>query len=107
MGCLGETLGRVLRRKRPGSKRKADVVDKKDPEEHFMTIHEDWEHLLSTMNRADKAQLPQWIVRDLGDAFPGIESDPLVCGGESCIVRTRIPVWVLVQAETNRTSTRL
>jgi len=40
----------------------------------------------------------QWIVRDLGDAFPGIESTPDVCGGEPCIVRTRIPVWVLVQA---------
>ena len=40
----------------------------------------------------------QWVVRDLGDAFPGIESTPGVCGGEPCIVRTRIPVWVLVQA---------
>jgi uncharacterized protein (DUF433 family) len=40
----------------------------------------------------------QWVARDLGDAFPGIESDPAVCGGEPCIVRTRIPVWVLVQA---------
>ncbi|MEW6350889.1 MAG: DUF433 domain-containing protein [Thermodesulfobacteriota bacterium] len=63
-----------------------------------MTTHEDWEHLLSTMSRADKAQLLQWIVRDLGDAFPGIESNPGVCGGEPCIVRTRIPVWVLVRA---------
>ncbi|HBD08024.1 MAG TPA: hypothetical protein DCZ69_07155 [Syntrophobacteraceae bacterium] len=63
-----------------------------------MTIHEDWEHLLSTMKRADKAQLLQWILRDLGDAFPGIESNSQVCGGESCIVRTRIPVWLLVQA---------
>jgi uncharacterized protein (DUF433 family) len=33
-----------------------------------------------------------------GDSFPGIESTPGVCGGEPCIVRTRIPVWVLVQA---------
>lgn len=63
-----------------------------------MTIHKDWEDLLSTMSRADKAQLLQWIVRDLGDAFPGIESDPLICGGESRIVRTRVPVWVLVRA---------
>lgn len=29
------------------------------------------------------------------DAFPGIETRPEVCGGEPCIVRTRIPVWVL------------
>jgi len=49
------------------------------------------------MTRAEKAQLLQWIVRDLGNAFPGIESTPGVCGGEPRIVRTRIPVWVLVQ----------
>jgi uncharacterized protein (DUF433 family) len=36
--------------------------------------------------------------RDLGDAFPGIDSNPRICGGESCIIRTRIPVWVLEQA---------
>lgn len=34
----------------------------------------------------------------LGAGFPGIESRPGVCGGEPCIVRTRIPVWVLEQA---------
>lgn len=27
----------------------------------------------------------------------GIESTPGVCGGEPCIIRTRIPVWVLEQ----------
>jgi uncharacterized protein (DUF433 family) len=56
------------------------------------------EQLLATMNRAEKAQLLQWVARDLGDAFPGIESTPGVCGGAACIVRTRIPVWVLEQA---------
>jgi len=50
------------------------------------------------MTRAEKAQLLQRIVQDLGDAFPGIESRSDVCGGEPCIVRTRIPVWVLVHA---------
>jgi uncharacterized protein (DUF433 family) len=50
------------------------------------------------MTRAEKAQLLQWVVRDLGEAFPGIESIPGVCGGEACIVRTRIPVWVLEQS---------
>lgn len=63
-----------------------------------MTISQELEQLLATLNRAEKAQLLQRIVRDLGDAFPGIESSPLVCGGEACIVRTRIPVWVLVQS---------
>jgi uncharacterized protein (DUF433 family) len=39
------------------------------------------------------------VARDLGTVTPGIESDPGVCGGEPCIVRTRIPVWVLVQSK--------
>jgi uncharacterized protein (DUF433 family) len=56
------------------------------------------EQLLAEMSRAEKAQVLQWVVRDLGDAFPGIESRPEINGGEPCIVRTRIPVWVLVQA---------
>jgi uncharacterized protein (DUF433 family) len=54
--------------------------------------------LLTKMNRAEKAQLLQWVVRDLGDAFPGIESQPDVLGGEPCIVRTRIAVWMLEAA---------
>ena len=56
------------------------------------------EKLLPALTRAEKAQLLQWIAREIGDAFPGIESTPGVCGGEPCIVRTRIPVWVLEQA---------
>ncbi|MCG3139540.1 MAG: hypothetical protein HDKAJFGB_00417 [Anaerolineae bacterium] len=54
--------------------------------------------LLAEMTRSEKAQVLQWVVRDLGEAFPGIEIDPQVSGGEACIVRTRIPVWLLVQA---------
>jgi len=63
-----------------------------------MSTFQEVEKLLSIMTRAEKVQLLQWIARDLGDAFPGIDSIPGVCGGEPCIVRTRIPVWVLVQA---------
>ena len=63
-----------------------------------MNVLQEIEQLLSKMTRAEKAQVLQWVVRDLGDAFPGIESSPGVCGGEPCIVRTRMPVWVLVQA---------
>ena len=63
-----------------------------------MTTLLDFEKQLDTLTRAEKAQILQWVVRDLGDAFPGIESRPGVCGGEPCIVRTRIPVWVLEQS---------
>jgi len=63
-----------------------------------MSALEAAEQLLAKLSRAEKAQVLQWTARDLGDAFPGIESRPGVCGGEPCIVRTRIPVWVLEQA---------
>jgi uncharacterized protein (DUF433 family) len=53
------------------------------------------ERLVSEMTRGEKAELLQLVARDLGDAFPGVESHPEVCGGATCIVRTRIPVWVL------------
>jgi uncharacterized protein (DUF433 family) len=62
------------------------------------------EDLLSRMTRAEKAQLLQAVVRDLGDAYPGVESTPGVAGGEPCIVRSRIPVWVLEQARRLGTS---
>jgi uncharacterized protein (DUF433 family) len=63
-----------------------------------MTKLQESEHLLSDLNPAEKSQLLQWIVRDLGGSSPGIEADTQICGGEPRIVRTRIPVWVLVQA---------
>ncbi len=50
------------------------------------------------LSRAEEAQVLEWVVQDLGDAFPGIESVADVCGGDPCIVRTRIPVWVLERA---------
>jgi uncharacterized protein (DUF433 family) len=56
------------------------------------------EAMLPSMTPAEKAQVLQWVARDLGNAFPGIDEIPGVSGGEPCIVRTRIPVWVLVQA---------
>lgn len=62
-----------------------------------MSVSKETEELLSAMSRAEKAELLQWVVRDLGDAFPGVESTPGVCGGEPRIVRTRVTVWLLEQ----------
>lgn len=68
------------------------------------TAFQDAESLLAMLTRAEKAQLVRLVINDLGDAFPGIESRPGVCGGEPCIVRTRIPVWLLEQARRLGTS---
>jgi uncharacterized protein (DUF433 family) len=58
----------------------------------------DFEKLLPTLSPGERALILKWVVQELGDAFPGIDSRSDVCGGEACIVRTRIPVWLLEQA---------
>ena len=69
-----------------------------------MSVLQEAERLFTNLTRAEKAQILQWVVRDLRDAHPGIESRPGVCGGAACVVRTRIPVWVLERARQLGTS---
>jgi len=63
-----------------------------------MTNLEAVEASIRQLGRGDRAALLAHLVKDLADAYPGIESDPKVCAGEARIVRTRIPVWLLVRA---------
>src|SRR3990172_3337009 len=56
------------------------------------------EKALSGLSPGEKARLLQKVARELGAAVPGVDLDPGVCGGEACIARTRIPVWLLVRA---------
>jgi len=56
------------------------------------------EAAICRLSRGERAGMLAHLIEDLADAWPGIESSPDVCGGEACIVRTRIPVWLLVQA---------
>jgi uncharacterized protein (DUF433 family) len=63
-----------------------------------MNVLRQVEELLPALSRAEKAQLLRLVVQDLDDVFPGIDSTPGVCGGEPCIIRTRIPVWALEQS---------
>lgn len=69
-----------------------------------MTSLELVREMLPAMSPGEKAQVLQWIARDLGNASPGIETNPDVIGGDPCIVRTRVPVWLLVQAKRLGTS---
>jgi uncharacterized protein (DUF433 family) len=57
-----------------------------------------FEQLLPEMTPNEKALVFQRLARDLSGAFLGIDHLPNVCGGDPIIVRTRIPVWLLVQA---------
>ncbi len=56
------------------------------------------EKLLPAMSPAEKSVVAKWVYDDLHYLFPGIEKTPGVCGGSACIVRTRVPVWLLVEA---------
>jgi uncharacterized protein (DUF433 family) len=58
----------------------------------------DFQKMLPALSRGEKAQILKWVVQELDDDFPGIDSRTDNCGGEPCIVRTRIPVWLLEQA---------
>ena len=55
-----------------------------------------FEAMISELSFAKKAQLLNFISKELGETFPGIEKTLNVCGGSACIIRTRIPVWTLV-----------
>jgi uncharacterized protein (DUF433 family) len=63
-----------------------------------MTALQKAEALLPEMSKGEKAQLMKWVFSDLGEAFAGIEKTTGVCGGSACIIRTRIPVWLLAEA---------
>jgi uncharacterized protein (DUF433 family) len=55
-------------------------------------------HQLLTLSLADKAEMIQSLTRNLSTSGKGILKTPGVCGGEACIARTRIAVWLLVEA---------
>jgi uncharacterized protein (DUF433 family) len=63
-----------------------------------MSTLEEVESAVSKLSPAEKARLLDTVARELGVASPSVESNPSVCGGEACIIRTRIPVWLLEQA---------
>jgi len=59
-----------------------------------MSIH-NIQPQISRLSRAEKAELLQRLVQEVGNTWAGIEKTAGVSGGEACIVRTRIPVWTL------------
>lgn len=52
---------------------------------------------LAGLSPVEKSEAIQVLIGDLGARWPGIERHTDVCGGDACIVRTRIPVWVVEQ----------
>ncbi|NJO63946.1 MAG: DUF433 domain-containing protein [Richelia sp. RM2_1_2] len=60
-----------------------------------MTLKELEKQLLA-LTTIEKAQAIQILVQSLTNIWHGIEKTPGICGGDACVVNTRIPVWSLV-----------
>jgi uncharacterized protein (DUF433 family) len=56
---------------------------------------EDLEKQVARLSPAEKVQLLQVIAWDVAHAWAGVERSPGIMGGDACVVRTRIPVWLL------------
>ena len=62
-----------------------------------MTALEKATAFLPQMSNSEIAQLVQRASQKIAVDFPGIEKNIAVCGGSACIIRTRIPVWSIVE----------
>jgi hypothetical protein len=51
----------------------------------------EFEKMLPSLSRGEKAQLLKWVVQELGHDFPGVDSRPRVCEGWSEVVEL-VPV---------------
>jgi uncharacterized protein (DUF433 family) len=60
-----------------------------------MTLKELQPQLLA-LTPEEKAQAIQFLAQSLSNFWLGIQKTPGVMGGEACIRKTRIPVWMLV-----------
>ncbi|MEB3281113.1 MAG: DUF433 domain-containing protein [Lyngbya sp.] len=63
-----------------------------------MKLQELTEKLLS-LTPAEKAEAIHLLTQSLNTQWRGITKTVGVCGGDACIANTRIPVWVLVNAQ--------
>lgn len=60
-----------------------------------MTLKE-LETQLLALTLTEKAEAIQILTRTLSNGSRGITKTPAVCGGDACIDKTRIPVWLMV-----------
>jgi uncharacterized protein (DUF433 family) len=69
-----------------------------------MSKLEEVEKLITNLNPSERGELLQHLLRMQGNIGFGIETNPKINGGEPCIVRTRIPVWLIIRARQLGTS---
>jgi uncharacterized protein (DUF433 family) len=64
------------------------------------------EKLIPTLTQEEKTRLLQQLLQETVGRSTGIEHTPSVLGGAARIVRTRIPVWTIVQCRLSGMSDR-
>ncbi|HME56235.1 MAG TPA: DUF433 domain-containing protein [Candidatus Lokiarchaeia archaeon] len=69
-----------------------------------MSLIKEAERIVANMSTTERMEFLKFLMRYVGNISMGIEINPKICGGEPCIVRTRIPVWLLVRARQLGTS---
>jgi uncharacterized protein (DUF433 family) len=64
---------------------------------YFMVLSfQEVENYVGKLPMSKQAELLNFLSKNLGETYPGIEKTPNVCGGSACVIRTRIPIWTLV-----------
>ncbi len=66
-----------------------------------------YEHIISLLeklSREERTSLAHQLVQSLAYQFSGIIQKPTVNGGNATIIRTRIPVWTIIEAKKNGAS---
>ena len=51
---------------------------------------------LLALTPTEKSEAIRLLTQSLSNSWPGITKTPDVCGGDACIVKTRLPVWLFV-----------
>ncbi len=69
-----------------------------------MTTLEEARSVVSRLNLEERLRLMDWISHESVEVAPGIFRTPGVCGGEACIRRMRLPVWLLEEGRRNGSS---
>lgn len=57
---------------------------------------EELETQLLALTPTEKAEVIRLLAQSLNNSWPGITKTPDVCGGDACIAKTRLPVWLFV-----------
>jgi len=66
-----------------------------------MTALEEARSAAWKLSPADRRGRLDWLAREPVEVGPGIFSTPGVCGGDPCVGRMRLPVWLLEEGRRN------